>query len=191
MPDEAFPDRCVEIGANLYKPLKTDLIACLKKNLHMFTWAVEDMPGIVINITCHELNVDPTFKPIKQKRRKLGPERASAVNDEFPTASHRSTGEATARNKLLSFMDAFSWYNQIMMNPDDQDKTVFIIDRRTYCYKVMTFGLKNAGATDQRLVNRIFSEQLRKTMEVYINDMLVKSLEEQTMSTISKNALIG
>ena len=40
------------------------------------------MPGIDINITCHELNIDPTFKPVKQKRRKLGPKRASAVNNE-------------------------------------------------------------------------------------------------------------
>ena len=65
-------------------------------------------------------------------------------------------------------MDAFSVYNQIMMNPDDQEKTLFITDRGTYCYRVMPFGLKNAGATYQRLVNRMFSGQLRMTMEVYI-----------------------
>lgn len=76
-------------------------------------------------------------------------------------------------------MEAFSRYNQIMMNPDDQEKTAFITDRGTYCYRVMPFGLKNASATYQRLVNCMFSEQLGKTMEVYIDDMLVKSLEEQ------------
>ena len=65
---EAFPDRCVKIGANLSESLKIELIACLKMNLNTFAWAAEDMPGIDINITCHELNVDPTFKPIKQKR---------------------------------------------------------------------------------------------------------------------------
>ncbi|XP_013658791.1 uncharacterized protein LOC106363622 [Brassica napus] len=75
-------------------------------------------------------------------------------------------------------MDAFSGYTQIMMNPDDREKTVFITDRGTYCYKVMPFSLKNACATYQQLVNRIFSEQLGKTMEVYIDDMLVKSLDE-------------
>ncbi|XP_013617559.1 PREDICTED: uncharacterized protein LOC106324084 [Brassica oleracea var. oleracea] len=66
--DEAFPKRCVKIGANLHEPLKTKLITCLKKNLHTFAWAAEDMPGIDINITCHELNIDPTFKPVKHKR---------------------------------------------------------------------------------------------------------------------------
>ena len=77
---------------------------------------------------------------------------------------------------MLTFMDAFSGYNQIMMHPDDREKTAFITDRGTYCYKVMPFGLKNAGATYQRLVNKMFADKLGITMEVYIDDMLVKSL---------------
>lgn len=52
--------------------------------------------------------------------------------------------ESTAGNELLTFMDAFSGYNQIMMHADDREKTTFITDRETYCYKVMPFGLKNA-----------------------------------------------
>ncbi|KAI5335978.1 hypothetical protein L3X38_026112 [Prunus dulcis] len=74
-------------------------------------------------------------------------------------------------------MDAYSGYNQIMMHEDDKAKTSFIIERGTYCYKVMPFGLKNAGATYQRLVNKIFKEQIGKTMEVYVDDMLVKAPE--------------
>ncbi|KAG7599500.1 Reverse transcriptase domain [Arabidopsis suecica] len=69
-------------------------------------------------------------------------------------------------------------YNQIMMNPEDEEKTSFITDRGIYCYKVMPFGLKNVGATYQRLVNKMFAEHLGKTMEVYIDDMLVKSLKK-------------
>ena len=72
--DEASPERCVEIRANLREPLRTELVTCLKKNLNTFAWAAEDMPGIDIDIKWHELNIDPTFKPVKQKRRKLGPE---------------------------------------------------------------------------------------------------------------------
>ena len=72
-------------------------------------------------------------------------------------------------------MDAFSGNNQILMNPNDEEKTSFINERGTYCYKVMPFGLKNAGATYQRLVNKMCSKKLRRTMEVYIDDMLVKS----------------
>lgn len=71
-------------------------------------------------------------------------------------------------------MDAFSGYNQICMHPDDIEKTAFITDRGTYCFKVMPFGLKNVGATHQRLVNKMFANQLGKSMEFYIDDMLVK-----------------
>ena len=86
-------------------------------------------------------------------------------------------GDATAGHELLSFMDAFSGYNQISMNPSDQEKTSFVIGRGTYCYRVMPFGLKNAGATYQRLVNRMFQKQIGTFMEVYIDDMLVKSIK--------------
>ena len=72
--------------------------------------------------------------------------------------------ESTVGNEMLTFMDAFSGYNQIMIHPDDREKTAFIIDRGTYCYKVMPFGLKNAGATYQRLVNQMFAEKLGVTM---------------------------
>ena len=61
------------------------------------------------------------------------------------------------------------------MDPDDQENTSFVTGQGTYCYRVMPFGLKNAGATYQRLVNKMFQKQIGTTMEVYIDDMLVKS----------------
>jgi ribonuclease HI/transposase InsO family protein len=76
-------------------------------------------------------------------------------------------------------MDAFSGYNQILMHKDDQEKTSFVTDRGTYCYKVMSFGLKNAGATYQRFVNKMLADQIGRTVEVYIDDMLVKSLKPE------------
>ncbi|KAF8047629.1 hypothetical protein N665_2912s0001 [Sinapis alba] len=73
-------------------------------------------------------------------------------------------------------MEAFSGYNQIMMHLDNHEKMSFITDHGTYCYRVMPFGLKNAGTTYQRLVNKMFADKLGVTMEVYIDEMLVKSL---------------
>ncbi|CAL2247270.1 unnamed protein product [Prunus armeniaca] len=70
---------------------------------------------------------------------------------------------------------AYSGYNQIFMHPADREHTAFITDRGLYCYNVMLFGLKNAGATYQRLVNKIFAELIGTSMEVYVDDMLVKS----------------
>ena len=79
---------------------------------------------------------------------------------------------------MLTFMDAFSGYNQIRMAEKDQEKTSFITSQGLYCYKVMPFGLKNVGATFQRLVNKMFSKQIGRNMEVYVDNMLVKSREE-------------
>ncbi|CAL2254005.1 unnamed protein product [Prunus armeniaca] len=95
--------------------------------------------------------------------------------DNFPLPRIDQLVDSTSGNQLLSFMDAYSGYNQILMHEDDKAKTSFIIERGTYCYKVMPFELKNAGATYQKLVNKNFKEQIGKTMEVYANDMLVKA----------------
>ena len=67
---------------------------------------------------------------------------------------------STAGHKLLSFMDAFSSYNQIKMDEVDQEKTSFITSQGLFCYKVMPFNLKNTGATYQRLVNHMFVHRL-------------------------------
>ena len=75
-------------------------------------------------------------------------------------------------------MDAFSGYNQILMNEDDQEKTLFVTSQGSYCYKVMPFGLKNVGVTYQRLVNRLFSHQIGRNAEVYMDDLLVKIKDE-------------
>ena len=61
------------------------------------------------------------------------------------------------------------------MHPSDAEKTSFITPYGLYCYNLMPFGLKNAGATYQRLVTKMFRSLLSSTMEVYINDMLIKS----------------
>ena len=61
-----------------------------------------------------------------------------------------------------------------MFEPD-QEKIAYITPRGIYCYKLMPFGLKNAGATYQRLVTKMFQAQLGKAMEVYNDDMVVKS----------------
>ncbi|KAI5313233.1 hypothetical protein L3X38_042407 [Prunus dulcis] len=95
--------------------------------------------------------------------------------DSFPLPRIDQLVDATAGHALLSFMDAYSGYNQIFMHPEDQARTSFITDRGLYCYKVMPFGLKNAEATYQRLVNHLFAPLIGNTMEVYVDDMLVKS----------------
>ena len=86
--------------------------------------------------------------------------------------------DSTTGHKLLSLMDAFSRYNQILMDEEYQEKTSFVTSQGLYCYKVMPFGLKNIGATYQRLVNHMFSHQIGRNVEVYVDNMLVKSKDE-------------
>jgi len=78
-------------------------------------------------------------------------------------------------NKVLSFLDAYSGYNQIPMAASDMNKTAFITDDANYFYRVMPFGLKNAGATYQRLMDKVFSHLMGQGVEVYVDDMVVKS----------------
>ena len=75
-------------------------------------------------------------------------------------------------------MDAFSGYNQIKIDKADQEKTLFVTSQGLFCYKVMPFSLKNASATYQRLMNKMFTHQIGRNVQVYVDDMLVKSRRE-------------
>ena len=193
---EDDPEHLAYIGSKLAKDLKSPLTQFLKQNRDVFTWKQVDMGGIDPIVITHKLHTNPSFKPVKQKRRSFTPERQKAINEEagklfqagaireveypewlenvvlvkkangkwqlcidftdinkacpndsFPLPRIDIIMDATAGHELLSFMDAFSGYNQISMDPDDQEKTSFVTAQGTYCYRVMPFGLKNAGAT--------------------------------------------
>ena len=103
--------------------------------------------------------------------------------DSFPLPRIDQIMDASVGHGMLSFLDAFSGYHQIPMHPPDAEKTSFIMPHGLYCYNVMPFGLKNAGATYQRLVTKLFRPLLGSTMEVYIEDMLVKSKQRPNHAT--------
>ena len=222
------PEHLVYIGSKLAKDVRDLLIHFLKQNIEVFAWKQEDMGGINPAVITHKLNISPSFKPVKQKRRSFAPKRQKAINEEvnkllqdkairevefpdwldnvvlvkkangklrlcidftdvnracpkdsFPLPRIDLIVDAKAGQELLSFRDAFSGYKQIKMDPSDQEKTSFVTGQGTYCYQVMPFGLKNAGATYQLLVNKMFQKQIGASMEVYIDDMLVKSVKAE------------
>src|SRR4051812_5444979 len=74
----------------------------------------------------------------------------------------------------MSFMDGFSGYNQIKMYPADEKHTSFRMSLGVYCYTVMPFGLKNAGATYQRTMEKIFRPYIRKMVKCYVDDIAIK-----------------
>ena len=100
--------------------------------------------------------------------------------DSFPLPRIDQLVDSTIGHKLLTFMDAFLGYNQILMKEEDQEKTAFVTSQGLYFYKVMPFGLKNVGTNYQRLVNQMFTKQIGRNMEVYVDDMLVKTREAKT-----------
>ena len=225
--DESNLERCIRVGVDLERKIKEDLVQFLKKNIDVFAWNHEDMLGIDPSVITHRLNVCPSFKPVRQKKRVFAPERDNTIKDKvqklmaakfirevyypdllanvvmakkangkwrmcvdftdlnkacpkdsYPLLRIDQLVDSTAGHKLLSFMDTFSRYNQIRMDEADQEKTSFVTSQGLFCYEVMPFALKNAGATYQRLVNHIFRPQIGRNVEVYVDDMLVKSLDE-------------
>ena len=225
--DENDPEKSTRIGADLEKKIKKDLIHFLRENIDIFAWSHEDMLGIDPSVITYRLNVYPSSKPVRQKKRVFALERDNAIKEEVQKLTvakfiqevyypdwlanvimiKKANGkwricvdftdlnkacpkdsylliridqlvDSTTGHRLLSFMDAFSRYNQIRMDEADQEKTSFVTSQALFYYKVMPFGLKNAGATYQRLVNHMFRPQIGRNIEVYVDDMLVKSQDE-------------
>uniref|UniRef100_A0A2N9GMT9 Uncharacterized protein n=1 Tax=Fagus sylvatica TaxID=28930 RepID=A0A2N9GMT9_FAGSY len=95
--------------------------------------------------------------------------------DPFPLPRIDQLVDSASGHERMSFLDAFQGYHQIPMAHSDQEKTAFITPKGVYCYRVMPFGLKNAGATYQRMVTGMFGHLIGNTVEAYIDDMLIKS----------------
>jgi hypothetical protein len=86
--------------------------------------------------------------------------------DYFPLPRIDQIMDSTAGCEHLSFLDAYSGYNQIRLKVEDEDKTAFITPHRVYCYMTMPFGLKNAGATYQRCMQACLKEQIGRNIKV-------------------------
>ena len=223
-------EQTTQINKNLPTTMKQDLVTFLKSNADLFVWTAAHMPGISPKFMSHRLPIFPNSKPVAQKRRRMSPDRALAVQgqvqslleagfirevvyptslsnivmvkksngkwrmyvdythlnkacpkDLYPLPSIDGLVDAASDFRLLTFTDAYSGYNQILMCHIDEEKTGFITPTANYCYKVMPFDLKNMGATYQRLMNKVFTELIGDLMEVYIDDMLIKTREEGSL----------
>ncbi|XP_071724381.1 uncharacterized protein [Rutidosis leptorrhynchoides] len=219
------PEKFTMIGSELKEDIRTEIVKFMRTNAVVFTWIAEDMLNIDPSVIVHRLNINPTAKAVKQKKRAYALGRQTAIAYEVeklmkakfieeikypewlsnPVIVKKNNGkwricidfrdlnatclkdryslpridiliDATTGHELLSFMDAFSGYNQIIMLLSDVPKVSFITGRGLYCYVVIPFGLKNVKATWQRLVNKIFKPLIGHNMEVYIDGMLVKSV---------------
>ena len=111
----------------------------------------------------------------------------ASPKDDFPLPYIDVLVDNTAQHKVFSFMDGFSCYNQIRMAPEDMEKTTFVTQLGTFCYKVMPFRLKNAGETYQRVMVALFHDMIHHEIEVYVDDMIARSqTEEEHLNHLSK-----
>ncbi|GKV42993.1 hypothetical protein SLEP1_g50340 [Rubroshorea leprosula] len=99
--------------------------------------------------------------------------------DLHPLPNVEKLVECVAGHEHMSFLDANSRYHQVQLWLDDQEKMTFYAGDAIYCYVIMPFGLKNAGATYQKLIQVVFKLQIGKNIEVYVDDMIITSLQAE------------
>nr|GEV12251.1 reverse transcriptase domain-containing protein [Tanacetum cinerariifolium] len=178
-----FPDQEVVIGGTLSGKGRTDLCSVLKKNLDIFAWQPSDMTGVPRSIAEHQLNIREGYSPVRQKKRGQAPERGKAIQAEdcYPLPEINWKVESLCGYLFKFFLDAYKGYHQIQLAEADEEKTAFHTGQGVYCYTKMPFGLKNVGATYQRLMDKAFEGQIGRNIEVNVDDLVVKSYTEAEM----------
>ncbi|XP_058185912.1 uncharacterized protein LOC131303137 [Rhododendron vialii] len=182
------------LGADLPKTKSEETFQFLKTNIEVFAWTPYDMP---VNEEVDKLLEAGAIKEVQYPtwlanpvvvKKKNGKWRVcvnytnlndACPKDCLPLPKIDQLVDATAGHARLSFLDAYRGYHRIAMDPDDMEKTAFITPRGLFCYLVMPFGLKNAGAIFQRMVYLLFGMLIGEIMEAYIDDMVVKSLKAE------------
>nr|GEZ53122.1 reverse transcriptase domain-containing protein [Tanacetum cinerariifolium]GEZ53125.1 reverse transcriptase domain-containing protein [Tanacetum cinerariifolium] len=164
-----FPDQEVVIGGSLSDKGRTELCSILKKNLDIFAWQPSDMTGVSRSVAEHRLNIREGYTTVRQKKRGQAPERARAIQVEVQKLHDGSW------QMCVDFTDL----NRAC--PQDCYPLPEIDWKGVYCYTKMPFGLKNAGATYQRLIDKAFESQVGRNIEAKI----VWDVEE-TFQTLRK-----
>nr|GEY07983.1 hypothetical protein [Tanacetum cinerariifolium] len=153
-----FPDQEVAIEGMLSDKGRTELCSILKKNLDIFAWQPSDMTGVPRSVAEHWLNIQEGYSPVRQKKKGQPP------------------------NVLKPYKQSSkNWLPPDQLAETDEEKTAFHTRQGVYCYTKMPFGLKNAGATYQRLMDKAFESQVGRNIEVYVDDLVVKSYTEAKM----------
>ncbi|GKB05849.1 reverse transcriptase domain-containing protein [Tanacetum coccineum] len=166
----------------------TKLCGLLQRNLDIFAWKPADMTGVPRHIAEHRLNIREGCSPVRQKKRGQAADRNQAIQEEVRYSRGRIMKYTTmswvhcpTQFPFKCFLDAYKGYNQIQMAKEDEEKTAFITSQGIFCYMKMPFGLRDAGATYQRLVDKVFHKQIGKNLEVYVDDLVIKSRTEEGM----------
>nr|GEZ32817.1 reverse transcriptase domain-containing protein [Tanacetum cinerariifolium] len=188
----------VTIEGTLSMKGRTGLCSILKENLDIIAWQLSDMTGVLRLVAKHRLNIQEGYTLVRQKKRPA-PECARAIQVKLedvcgfhgfkqglfagllPLLEIDWKVESLCSYPFKCFLDAYKGNHQIQMSELDEEKTDFHTSHGVYCYTKMPFGLKNAGATYQRLVDKAFDSQVGRNIEVYVDDLVIKSHTETEM----------
>ncbi|GKB77968.1 reverse transcriptase domain-containing protein [Tanacetum coccineum] len=133
--------------------------------------------------TEHQINVFNHAELVKQKKRSLAPERNEVIHSQVEELTEVGILQKVKYQTWVSnpFLDAYKGYHQIPIAEKDEEKTAFFTREGVFCYKRLPFGLKNAGSTYQKLIDKVFGHQMGRNMEVNADDMVIKSDSEEEM----------
>ncbi|KAG5226363.1 RNA-directed DNA polymerase (Reverse transcriptase), Ribonuclease [Salix suchowensis] len=181
--------RELKIGTLITQKEKEDLITLLRDYVDVFAWSYEDIPGLDTNIIVHRVPLEEGCRPIKQKLRRTHPEILIKVKAEIEKQWNAGFLEVVKYPQWVSNIVVVPIKEgkiRIKMAQEDKEKITFVTPWGTFCYKVMPFGLKNAGATYQRAMVTLFHDMMHKEIEVYVDDMIAKSGEGENHVQILK-----
>nr|GEX44470.1 reverse transcriptase domain-containing protein [Tanacetum cinerariifolium] len=155
-----YPKQTVMISSTLTEEGHNKLCHLLQYNLDIFVWKPTDMTGVPRHITKHRLDIQEGCPSVRQKKR------ATKIDWKV---------ESLCGFPFKCFLDTYKSYHQIQMEKEDKEKAAFITSQGILCYTKMPFGLRNAGATYQRLVDKAFHKNISKNLKVYVDDLVIKS----------------
>ncbi|XP_021996094.1 uncharacterized protein LOC110893290 [Helianthus annuus] len=173
--NEEYPEQTISLGHAISPATRIQLKALLSNNKDIFAWCPADMTGVPRDIAQHCLNIKPSAEPVTQARRSFSEEKAKAMDEQVVELLNAG---------ILHEVKYHTWFaNPVMvqMKEEDEDKTAFRTDKGIFCYTKMRFGLRNAGATYQGLMDTVFKNDIGKTVEVYMDNLAIMSHEEDSM----------
>nr|GFA22383.1 reverse transcriptase domain-containing protein [Tanacetum cinerariifolium] len=173
----------VIISKDLNVNEKSALIDVLKSRKKEIAWKLTDIRGIDLEFCSHKILLEGDYSPKVQSQRRVNPKIHDVIKKEveklldvgliYPISDSPWMLERLTRNEYYCFLDGFSGYFQIPIDPKDQEKTKFTCPYGTFAYKRMPFGLCNAPGTFQRCMMAIFHDMIEKTMKVFMVDFSV------------------
>jgi Reverse transcriptase (RNA-dependent DNA polymerase) len=153
----------IELKENVIEETKKLIDACFIREEEMPEWVASIVPVKKKN---GQIRIYVDFRDLKK----------ACPKDDFSLPVTEIIIDHTSSYEVFSFMNGYAGYNQIKMVPEDEKHTAFRTPIGIYCYKVIPFGLKNAGATYQRAMTKIFDDLIHKIVECYVDDLVIKAM---------------